>query len=266
MTLSARTVARSVLLACLASCTSAPALDDVVADEARPGFVQGPESLGLVAMDTPSAVPEPESPYCAIDGPTEVPVPDRRLYATWQTFPLNLAEHGVDGSLRVLQDSRFTGGAPRHGTNALLPPCDSLEGRIEVLDARGAVVDVWPTGSQADVTAHSFGPGQTVYQVRSLVQCLASCWCGNHLTFLRVTGGKVSWLEAERASGAVKPVFGVTAGCYEGAEIGRGESGLPEVQIHRTVLLGADAVYVDEHHFFDGSAWRSKITERRRPW
>jgi hypothetical protein len=268
MKLGARLAAASLVLATVSACAR-PTLDDgPEMDQPKFSSDEAPISLGLVHMDG-VAPPEEESPYCNIDGPDEVPVPDHRLYATWQTFPMTLAEDGFDGSVRVLQDSRFTGAGSRHGTNAMLPPCDGLPGRIELLDAHGVPVNAWPTGEQTDVTAHHFAPGQTVFQVVSLVQCLASCWCGNHVSFLHVEGDHLTWIASQRGSGKAKSVYGVTAGCYEGGGVQKGADTKPEIAIHRTVLLGgADviAVYVNERHFFDGQAWRSTVQERRAPW
>src|SRR6185369_4644034 len=134
----------------------------------------------------------------------------------WQKFPLNRAEHGIDGTLRVLQDSRFTGkGFPREGTHPSLPPCDALPGLVEVLDAAGKVVDVSKQNPQIDVTAYSFGERQTVYQIHTLIRCLASCWCGDHVSFKQVSGGRIVPLATPRASGKVATVHGVTRGCYE---------------------------------------------------
>jgi hypothetical protein len=213
-----------------------------------------------------TAEPEREPDYCDSDHPT-VPVPDRRLYATWQTFPLHRAEHGLDGTLRVLQDSRFTGpGADRSGTHPVLKPCDALPGRIEVLDASGQPVHASEESPQIDVTAHSFAPGQTLYQVKSLVRCLASCWCGHHVSFMRVLDAHIVPLTTRRASGKLAPVRGVTRGCFESGGVGMDEDGHPEVRIHRTRLIIPDALSVDERHWWDGEAWQGSAVERKIRW
>src|SRR5262245_55376204 len=62
------------------------------ADEQAPWIVHPTEGTAEL---------ERENTSCDMEHPT-VPVPDRRLYAIWQRFPLRLAEHGIDGTLRVL--------------------------------------------------------------------------------------------------------------------------------------------------------------------
>jgi hypothetical protein len=262
--------ARSAILATVpftfsASCRGV-AVESV--DEAEPPHAFDdtvPLSTGLVRMQT-TAEPERESDFCDTEA-VESLAANPHTYATWQTFPLHRDEHGLEGTLRVLQDSRFTGpGALRSGTNPGVRPCDPLPGRLEVLDAEGKVVDAWSESPQIDVTAHAFAPGQTVYQVRSLVLCLASCWCGDYLAFVRVVGGRLALLHTERASGEVAPVHGVSLGCYANAGIERAADGRPEIRIHRTVLHIPWAIAAEEHHTWDGERWRGSVVERRFPW
>jgi hypothetical protein len=218
-------------------------------------------SLPLVPMEA-AAVPEAEPLYCDTEHPPEIPKPDRRLYATWQTFPLHHEEHGVDGTLRVLQDSRFTvpGEGVRIGTHPILKPCDPLPGRLEVLDAEGRPVDAYKDGPMLDVIAYAFAPHQIVYELIERVRCLTSCWCGDVVKFLRVVGGRIVPLSTQRASGKVSPVLSVTRGCYEGGGVEKGPDGRLEVTIHRNYLF---TVETEERHFWDGELWRGSVVEHR---
>jgi hypothetical protein len=247
------------------ACASAPLAEE----PADPPRIEAPGEphavLPAPATTDATATREPEPEYCDTENP-EVPVPDRRLYATWQTLPLNAAEHGIDGTLRVLQDSRFTKPGSRHGTHPLIKPCDPLQGRIEILDAAGRTVSSTLESPQIDVTAHSFAPGQTVYQTRTLVLCLASCWCGDYVSFFRVQEGRIVPFTTQRASGEALPVQGITRGCYGGGGVERRPDGHLEVAIHRTILLIPDAVSVEEHHVWDGHSFRGAVSETRRPW
>lgn len=246
----------------LAGCTP-PSLVDL--PEPRPPPAGEPASPSLVPAFEAQAEPDREA-SCDPDHPT-VPSPDLRLYATWQQFPLRRAEHGIDGTLRVLQDSRFTRpGFERTGTHPILRPCDALPGRVEVLDAGGQPVQAKLFNPQTDVTSHSFGVHQTVYEARELVHCLASCWCGDHLSFWRVLDGRLSRLSTVRSSGEDIPVPGVTRGCYEGGGVRRDQEGRLEVLVHRTVLLIPGGLSAEEHHFWDGSTWRGTSVERKIPW
>jgi hypothetical protein len=222
------------------------------------------QSMGLVPMQA-IAQPEVEPDYCSDDSHVP-PVPDRRIYATWQTFPLHQSEHGLDGTLRVLQDGRFTVPGSRTGTHSMLKPCDPLPGRIEVLDGDGHLVSVSIEDPQIDVLPRSFGVDQTVYEVRTLVHCLASCWCGDYLSFKRVVDGRLVALTTRRASGEVVPVAGVVHGCYGSADFATRTDGRPEVSIYRTVLIIPGGLSVSEHHFWDGQTWRGEVVERKIPW
>jgi hypothetical protein len=262
---------RRALLHLLATCLVVAAASSCVATPRPPPEDFGAsheemaaQSMGLVPMQA-LAEPEAESDYCSEDS-RHAPVPDLRIYATWQAFPLHRSEHGLDGTLRVLQDSRFTAPGSRIGTHSMLKPCDPLPGRIEVLDEGGQLVSATMEDPQIDVLPRSFGTDQTVYEVRTLIRCLASCWCGDYLSFKRVVDGKLVPLATRRASGEVVPVAGVVHGCYGSADFGRRSDGRSEVQIYRTVLIIPGALSVAEHHYWDGQTWRGEVVERKIPW
>ena len=201
---------------------------------------------------------------CDVDHP-QVPVPDLRIYAVWQTFPLSRAEHGIDGSLRLLEDSRFTRpGARREGTNALLPPCDPLPSRLEVLAADGHVLSSEEFLPQVDITPYSFGERQTLYEVRELVRCLASCWCGDYSRFVQVRAGRLVPLEVR--TGRQRLVAAVVDGCYEGNSVKRAPGGELHLEIIRTEM--AEFVSTKEDYWFDGTRWRGLVrpTGERGPF
>lgn len=244
-----------------ASCDRPPSFDSPQMPP-EPAPVEQVEDAPMIehTLDAPAEV-ETENTYCDTEHPV-VPVPDHRLYAVWQQFKLTRAEHGIDGTLRVLQDSRFTGkGADRSGTHPMLPPCDALPGRLEIVDAAGNVVEATEEWPQIDVTAYAFGERQTVYQQKTLVHCLASCWCGDGVRFLQVNGGHIVPLTTRRASGELLPVRGVTRGCYEGGGVERDAEGHFFVRVHRQSMSWN--LTSDERHFWDGEAWRSEVVERK---
>jgi hypothetical protein len=261
---------RRALRKLFATCLLAAATSSCIAPRSEPEDLGScheelaAQSMGLVPMQT-IAESEVESAYCSDDSHAP-PVPDRRLYATWQTFPLHRSEHGLDGTLRVLQDSRFTVPGSRTGTHSMLKPCDPLPGRIEVLDAYGQLVNATIEDPQIDVLPRSFGTDQTVYEVRTLVHCLASCWCGDYFSWKRVIDARLVPLVTLRASGEMLPVAGVVHGCYGSGDFGTRSDGRPEVQIYRTVLIIPGAFSVAEHHYWDGQTWRGEVVERKIPW
>jgi hypothetical protein len=220
---------------------------------------EGPASRPVpIALSAP-AVPEPEAIECSVENPAPPPDPDTRIYATWQKFPLHLAEHGIDGTLRILEDSRFTRpGFVRAGTHPIIPPCDPLPARIEIVDAAGRVVQAVDAFlPQSDIAAYGFAPGQTLYQVTQRIQCIASCWCGDGVSFWRVVGGRFARLET--AAGKPMIVRGVTRGCYEDGGVRRDTSGRYEVWINRTAM--GTWARATERHWWDGAAWRSAVVE-----
>jgi hypothetical protein len=249
------------------SATAAPAGGTAPAEHAAPAEDDTAAFSRMQVTTEAPAEPEREGLWCDTEHPAPAPSPDLRLYTTWQKFPLRREEHGIDGTLRVLQDSRFAGPhAVRHGTHPAIPPCDPLPGRIEVLDASGTPVqatELWP---QVDVRPYTVDAHQTLYHVEELVQCLASCWCGNDESFYRVAGGRFVRLESRRPGGEVTPVRDVVAGCFGGARVARGEGGRFEVEIHRTVLIIPGALSVTERHWWDGTAWQGSVVERKIPW
>jgi len=192
------------------------------------------------------------------------PNPDLRIYATWRRFALNVAEHGIAGTLRVLEDSRFTRhGASREGTHIMLPPCDPLPTRIEVLDAAGQPKQHIELAPQTDLTAHTVAPGQTLFMSRELVRCLASCWCGDHLAFWQVRNGRFARLQSRTKSGTKWAVSGVTNGCYEEGGIALSAKGAVEIHIQRSEMSFSQTR--SERHYFDGSEWRAQVIVRGFP-
>ncbi len=247
-----------------AACGGSPPADQADAPSVAgvaPADDDGPASRPLALAMSAQALPEREATECDMEHPAPPPDPDTRIYATWQKFPLHLAEHGIDGTLRVLEDSRFTRpGFVRTGTHPIIPPCDPLPARFEVVDAGGRVVQATDAFlPQTDVAAYSFGPGQTLYQVTQRIDCLASCWCGDGASFWRVTGGRLSRLETRLDSGKTMVVRGVTRGCYEDGAVRRGAGGRYEVQIHRTAM--GNWARSTERHWWDGTAWRGAVVE-----
>lgn len=199
-------------------------------------------------------------------GRRRTPHPDRRIYATWQSFPLTMKENGIDGELRILEDSRFTKrGAKRQGTTPLLPPCDPLPARLQLLDAHGKVVRTVKELPETDIAALHFAANQTVYEVRGLFLCLAGCWCGDPVTYWQVKQGRLRHLHARLASGREVQVGEITQDCYEGSAVGTAKDGL-EISIHRHAMIAPNPAYEvtdDERYWWDGTHWRGSIVERR---
>jgi len=219
----------------------------------------GPASRPIPIAMSAHAVHETDAIECSIENPAPPPDPDTRIYATWQKFPLSLAEHGIDGTLRILEDSRFTRpGFVRTGTHPIIPPCDPLPARIEIVDAEGRVIQANDQFlPQSDVVAYTFAPGQTLYQVTQRIHCIASCWCGDGVSFWRVVGGRFARLET--AAGHPMIVRGVTRGCFEDGGVRRDTNGRYEVWINRTAM--GTWARATERHWWDGSAWRSAVVE-----
>jgi len=185
---------------------------------------------------------------------------------------VDLGAHGGAGKLRVLEDSRVTRpGAARAGTHPLVPPCDLLPSQVELIDEKGATVQVerfWP---ELDVELRTMGPGAILIEMIERVHCLASCWCGDSHAFWRIQGGRLVLHEGrvvERRPAAGKPAVGamlkvepVTHGCYESSSF-EAEPGRPPALVVRRTAMGS-FVTAKEQHWFEDGEWKASVVERK---
>ena len=230
---------------------------------------------GPTAATNPPAPPPSEAGkqvYCDVEKPAPIPSPDTRLYAVWRSFPVDLGAHGGAGELRVLEDSRLTKpGAARVGTHPILPLCDWLPARVELIDAKGATLQVETFLPELDVVQRTMGPGATVIETIERIQCLASCWCGDGHEFWRIQGGRFVRHESrvvERRPAAGKPSVGsmlkvqpVTHGCYESSSF-ESPAGRPPVLVVNRMAMGT-SITAEERHWFEDGEWRASIVERK---
>ena len=185
---------------------------------------------------------------------------------------MDLGAHGGAGKLRVLEDSRVTQpGAARAGTHPTQPPCDLLPSQVELIDEKGATVQVerfWP---ELDVELRTMGPGVFLIEMIERVHCLASCWCGDSHAFWRIQGGRLVLHEGrvvERRPAAGKPAVGamlkvepVTHGCYESSSF-EAEPGRPPALVVRRTAMGS-FVTAKEQHWFEDGEWKASVVERK---
>ncbi|MDI1444113.1 hypothetical protein [Polyangium sp. 6x1] len=265
----------------LFSCTrgDAPASTD---GDAAPGPLSASPAAVVVPAPSPSALPSAEPPdagvnatetaYCDPEHPPPPPSPDTRIYATWRTFPVDLGAHGGAGKLRVLEDSRLTRpGAVRSGTHPSVPPCDWLQSRVELIDEKGATLQVERFMPELDVELRTMGPGAILIETIERIHCLASCWCGDGHAFWRIEGGRLVPHEGrvvERRPAAGKPAVGamlkvqpVTHGCYESSSI-ETKPGRPPVLVVNRSAMGS-FVTAQERHWFEDGTWKASIVEHK---
>lgn len=208
-----------------------------------------------------------EEVFCDPEHPV-IPSPDMRIYGTWQSFRVPLGDGAGVGTLRILEDGRLMKSRPYLGTHPVLPPCDWLQSRLELLDASGKPIQseiLWP---QVDIVVHEMGPGATLFETIERVQCIASCWCGDGHAFWRVEGGKLIRHRGRvvekhppgrlPAVGTIIPANPVTHGCYESSEFVRNAKGAQMLVIHRNALNRGSA---DERHWFEDGEWKISIAD-----
>ncbi|MDC3960514.1 hypothetical protein [Polyangium jinanense] len=274
-----------LLVTLLLGCTHEDASRATPSDAAASAPSSPPSA---VVTPAPSPAPSPAPPpsaappnadtgaaeiqSCDPEKPPPIPSPDTRLYATWRTFPVDLGAHGGAGKLRVLEDSRLTRpGAVRVGTHPVLPPCDLLPSRVELIDEKGTTLQVerfWP---ELDVELRTMGPGAVLIETIERVRCLASCWCGDGHAFFRIQDGRLVPHEGrvvERRPAAGTPGVGamlkakpVTHGCYESSSIEAPPGRPPVLVVNRTAM--GSFVTAQERHWFEDGAWKASIVERK---
>ncbi|MDI1435645.1 hypothetical protein [Polyangium sorediatum] len=263
----------------LLSCTrgDAPASTTGDAPVAPPS---SPPAAVVAPAPTPAPSPSADPPgvdadatetgYCDPEKPPPIPSPDLRLYAVWRTFPVDLGAHGGAGKLRVLEDARVTRpGAARAGTHPSLPPCDLLPSRVELIDEKGATVQVERFSPELDVELRTMGPGAFLIEMIERIRCLASCWCGDSHAFWRIQGGRLVPHEGrvvERRPAAGTPGVGailkvkpVTHGCYEGSSF-ETQAGRPPALVVNRRAMGTFVTAAERHWFEDGE-WKASIVE-----
>ncbi|WP_281319422.1 hypothetical protein [Polyangium sp. y55x31] len=274
-----------LLVALLLACTRGEPPGSTTGDAAAT-----PPSAAPSATETPAPTPSPapapppsaappdtdadaaETKYCDPEKPPPIPSPDTRLYATWRTFPVDLGAHGGAGKLRVLEDSRLTRpGAARVGTHPILPPCDWLPSRVELIDEKGATLQVERFSPELDVELRTMGPGAFLIETIERIQCLASCWCGDGHAFWRIQGGRLVPHEGRVVDrkpaagtpgvGAMLKVQPVTHGCYESSRI-ETPPGRPAVLVVNRSAMGT-FVTAQERHWFEDGEWRASIVEHK---
>lgn len=230
------------------------------------GAPEPAESSTSAPSASPIAEPEaPNSEFCNPEKP-EVPSPDNRIYATWQSIRVPLGSGLGIGALRVLEDSRITrrGSRPYDETHPVLPPCALLDSRLELLDAAGKPVQTEKLWPQVDIVVHQMGPNATIYEAIEDIRCIASCWCGDGHSFWRVENGKLITHTArlvEKSPAWTKPTLGtlvpaehVTHGCYSSSHFERNERGVLVLKIHRAAMGSGSA---DERYWFDDGEWKA---------
>lgn len=268
------------MVGCLAVEDSPPEINDSTPEiksqvpEIRPEPVPTPPPTSVPPTPTPKPPIDEKKEdeafrYCDIEHP-EIPNPDTRIYATWQSFPVTLGAGLGRGTLRVLEDSRITKNRPYMGSHILLPPCALLDARIELLDVAGKPIQAVKLQPQVDIVVHEMAPGAIIYEAVERVQCLASCWCGNGHSFWRVDDGKLLPHRAHLVDKSplwTRPNLGtmvlaehVVHGCYSYSYVHRNEFGQQELFIHRTAMGGGVA---DERYWFDDGEWKASMKQFR---
>jgi hypothetical protein len=152
-----------------------------------------------------------------------------------------------------------------------VPPCDWLPSRVELIDERGATVQVEQLSPELDVELRPLGPGANLFETIERIHCLASCWCGDHHAFWRIQAGRLAPHEGrvvERRPAAGVPGVGsilkvkpVTHGCYESSSFVTQPGRPPALLLNRTAM--GSSVTAEERHWFEDGEWRASIVERK---
>jgi hypothetical protein len=269
----------TLLVACTSQDAPGPSEPDGNAPVAVPQREDAPPESAAPESSAaaPSAAAAPEEDgsdivYCDPEAPPVKPSPDRRLYTVWQSLRVALDDRGGTGTLRLLEDSRVTRrGADRSGTHPMLPPCDLLPARLELIDAHGSTLGVERFSPEVDIVAHEMGPGAVVFETIERIHCLASCWCGDGHAFWRVDGGRLAPHRSRivekqppgrlPAVGSILQVQSVTHGCYESSGFTRDASGRVMLVVNRMAM--GSFVSAEERHWFEDGEWRTSIVDRK---
>lgn len=250
-----------------------PANVGATESSAKNPSLPGPAVSAASANTPPSETNTDESGerFCDVEHP-EIPSPDNRIYATWQSIRVPLGAGLGTGTLRVLEDSRITrkGDRPYLGTHPVLPPCALLDARLELLNSAGEPIQsekLWP---QVDIVVHQMGPDAVIYEAIESIRCIASCWCGDGHSFWRVENGKLITHQAHLVQksptwtkpflGTMVPAAHVTHGCYSTSQFKRNSQGFEELIIDRAAMGGGRA---DEHYWFENGEWRASMKQWR---
>jgi hypothetical protein len=167
---------------------AAPSAEPLMPEIASP---PGPSS-----QPGPSAAPEPSASPPAV----APPAPGRpHLYATWKRIPLTRGGNHFEGELRLLEDSLVTRrGASRDGRAWLTENDPALPARLELLNARGEVIQTEPFDRPiADIhEVHLHGDGRPTYQMTVDYSCGMGSYCGPITSFFEVEGPGMHHVQA----------------------------------------------------------------------
>lgn len=250
---------RALLLAlaapALLACTRPPA--DTRADAGPRPSASAPlaPSVSATAVEPPLAA-APPAPAASTATAPSLP----HLYGTRLTLPLTRAAHGVDGALRLLEDTRVRKPDPDR------PPVTRdepgwLHARLELLDAAGAPVDarvLWTTLAEV----RPLGDVRGQFFVTLDPECFASRWCGPDTQIVEVSQGKlVDVVATDLASGKELPIR-LRQSIPEGWRTAPAERGggleIFQVQVAMSAEVTAYVRYTRE-----GDRWVKRYQQRR---
>jgi hypothetical protein len=241
---------------------------------------RGPASVPATAITAgvaPSALttivnggspPPPTSvapPIPAKDASGSAPGPGvPAMYGTHVSLRLAQATHGVDGTLRVLEDTR----ARRPGVERPVPMRDEpgwLHARLELLDAAGHPVDAYEEWTSLadvrEVSRESATRGS--FLVTLDPECFASVFCGKDTEIVDVRAGKLAWVSSVDAETRKKEPIRLRDSVMEGWRLSpAGQGKAPEIfQVtSRRTPKGDVTAYV--RYTLEGDAWVKRYKQR----
>jgi hypothetical protein len=232
----------------------------------RPPPDQGPRDAALPASASappappPTAAPSDEPIGCDLEHTAAPKAPVAHLYGTRTTLPLTRAGHGVDGALRLLEDTRV------RKPDAERPPITRAEegwlhARLELLDPAGKPVDartLWTTLAEV----RPAGDLRGAFFLTLDPECVASRWCGPETQLVEVTSGKITDVTClDEASGRVAPIR-LRSSIPEGFRVLPAERG-GGFEIFEVKVAFGDAVTAYVRYSREGERWVKRYKQRR---
>jgi hypothetical protein len=185
---------------------------------------------------------------------------DTRKYAVWQSFPMTAPRNGLDGTLRLFEDSTIAGpDSSRRGWDQDWPPT-TLPARLELVDSAGKVLGAATFDPVVDIEAKDLGDGTTTFLVRSHYECLVGSCSDITVPYqvrdsklgpLRTVDEKGSWLDVELAYSTLVASKIVPAGVGNAWDI-----------LQADLDPGGITPSYYVRHYFDGHTWRHRTLTR----